>query len=513
MKIVIIGGGTAGWLAALMVKKVHPHHEVVLIESKVIGIIGAGEGSTGFLADIIRGSIFDYGCDETDFFKETGATPKLGIQHENWKEIGHSYIAPLDSSLHGAFVHPNDETDEALMTLVAAGIPAHVSTEGGRMISECKSGYRFVSETEVTPIGLNAYHFDGHKVGQYFKKIAGSSVTTIEGIVTSVAMSEDGSVEFLILNNTVEQSVYGDWFIDASGFSSLLSKKMEITKKSYSKYLPVNRAMPFFLPKEETIYPVTKSIALKHGWMWQIPANDRRGCGYVYDQNYCSDDEALSEVQENLNMEVTPIKYIDFQTGALSKLIHKNVLFIGLAAAFAEPLEATSIHSTIVQLKRFVFNYLQETKEKTMNFGMEKIYNNKMTLMYSDFVDFLSVHYASQRTDSDFWKKMSSKELLTDNARSLIEIQKNKIVTVSDLTVQFGFAGPSLYNFVLAGLGYIGVAEARRDLEKYEKVVSGANNLKNSFAQYNSVESMYIDNNQFIKRINEGSITIVHPNK
>jgi tryptophan halogenase len=162
MKIVICGGGTAGWLAALMIKKIQPDQEVTVIESSKIGIVGAGEGSTGYLTDIIQGVNWNYGCNEEDFIQETGATIKLGIKHQDWQELGHTYYGPIDGT--------NNNPDVTLCYALLNDIPAHIASQNGYLISASKTNFWYDKE-KLENTHSHAYHFDAHRVGQYFKKI------------------------------------------------------------------------------------------------------------------------------------------------------------------------------------------------------------------------------------------------------------------------------------------------------------------------------------------------------
>lgn len=496
MKIAIVGGGTAGWLAALMIKKIQgDSHEVILIESSSIGIIGAGEGSTGYLTDIVQGNSWDYGCNEEDFFRETNATVKLGIKHKEWKEIGHEYIAPIDAPAVGGV-----GTDYLSMYAILNDIPLHLASDNGKFIHYSMSSFSRKGDLIDNTKG-HAYHFDAHLVGKYFKKVCGDLVKNIDAKVEEVYLSEYGDISHIVLDNG--ESIYADFFIDASGFSRILTNKMGIKWKSYSKNLPVNTAMPFLLSfeEDEVIEPVTTAWALSSGWMWMIPTQERYGCGYVFDDRFISHEDAQKEVEEKLGKKINPIKFLKFDTGRLETLWNKNCLSIGLSAAFAEPLEATSIHSTIVQLNSFIFDYLRDTKEQTINSGMINIYNKKMSKMYDDFRDFLVVHYMGKRDDSEFWRWMTTGEALTDVAKDIIEMQKSKIVHPKDLDQYFGYAGAGLYNWVLAGLGYIGKKEAKRELDFYNQYDIAQTMWSLNEHSFNSIKDVIIDNTSFIKNI------------
>jgi tryptophan 6-halogenase len=462
MKIIIVGGGTAGWLAALFISKIKPNHEITIIESSQIGIIGAGEGSTGLLTNIISNSFWDFGCDHEDFLKSTGATLKYGIKHKDWKTVGSSYFGPLDGSMTYRSV-----PDIALAHHVSKyGVDsAHLCSEMGLMLEHNisnvrKHDYRFENYH-------HALHFDAHEVGKYFKKIVlkNQKVSYIDSEVENVSLSEDGKIKSVKLKGSIE--IVGDFFIDATGFKRLLSKKLDVKWISYKKNLPVNSAMPFLLDydDDETPEPFTTAWAQSSGWMWQIPTQARKGCGYVFCDEYITAEQAQQEIETTLNKKITPIRILKFDTGRLNELWKSNCLSIGLAAAFAEPLEATSIHSTIVQLTKFVFEHLKESIDDTLNRGSIKIYNQKMNRMYDDFKDFLVMHYMGGREDSEFWKYIKSGETKTDFVDAILEMSKNKMPTFNDFNEYYGAAGWPLYSYVLLGTGNLSSNVCRKELD------------------------------------------------
>jgi hypothetical protein len=168
-----------------------------------------------------------------------------------------------------------------------------------------------------------------------------------------------------------------------------------------------------------------------------------------------------------LGHEVDPIRFLKFDTGRLEKVWYKNCLALGLCAAFAEPLEATSIHSTIVQLNAFIFDYLKDTSEETINTGSQNIYNYRICSMYDDFKDFLVLHYQSQRTDSEFWRWMRTGETRTDFVNNIIELSRSKIPQSADFRSYYGYAGAPLWNWVLVGLGILTKHHAEKEMKSY----------------------------------------------
>jgi len=499
MKIVICGGGTAGWLAALMIKKIQKHsHDITVIESSKIGIIGAGEGSTGYLTDIIQGNTWDYGCNEEDFFKETGATIKLGIEHRDWSKIGKQYIAPIDRTVG------ENLCDSILLDTIASERALHTASMNGYHIEHNSSSF-FFEENELKNNHIHAYHFDAHLVGKYLKKICGTSITHIDSIIHHVNLDLNGYVHSLTCDDNME--IKGDFFIDATGFSKKFATPLKNKWVSYKNNLPVNTAMPFLIPytKDEQIKPVTVAWAQKNGWMWQIPIQTRKGCGYVFDDNFISHENTQKEIETVLGIKIEPIKFLKFESGRAEKAWIKNCLSIGLASAFAEPLEATSIHSTIVQLQNFVFDYLKDTKEDTCNEGSISQYNRKTSKMYDDFKEFLVLHYAGKRTDSEFWKWINTGETLTPFIKDIIEMQKSRCLKSSDILAYYGYAGASLYNWILAGLGYLNKELALKELNFYNSTDAAKDLwLVHEYNMSNNV-SKCINNTVFINNIKKYS--------
>ena len=500
MNIVIVGGGTAGWLAALMISKTQPNHKITLIESSAIGIVGAGEGSTGTLTSIVQGLLWDYGLSEREFLSKTNATPKLGIRHKDWKVLGHEYIAPIDGPENGSF-----GTSKQLMHALANDVPFHTASHNGRLIENSLSPF-YEFNGGLANSSAHSHHFDAHLVGKYFKEKSGESVSSIDAKVVDAVVDERGFVSSLVLDNG--STVYGDFFIDASGFGRVLPKKLGVDWVSYKKYLPVDTAMPFLLSYKEgeKIDPVTTAWAQKHGWMWMIPTQTRKGCGYVFDSSYTSHEDAQKEVEKTLGQEVEPIRFLKFEAGRSEKFWVNNCLFIGLSSAFLEPLEATSIHSTILQLDSFIFNYLRDTTDSICNQGSISIYNQKTTAMYESLKDFLSLHYASSRTDSEFWLDVSKPEKRTRFASDILETVKVRSINNIDFDTYPGYAGPQLYNWILAGLGYLTKEVAKKELSFYGQTEEAALEFHTIATNFSSAKNSFIDNTELINKLRERTL-------
>jgi tryptophan halogenase len=443
MNIVIAGGGTAGWLAAFIISKSQPNqHTITVVESSKIGIIGAGEGSTGLLVQLLNGFYFKTGIDAETFKEHTDGTNKLGILHKNWSKDGSDYFAPLDGSI----------TSHLITDFVFHYGLANFGKKEMHKVSQIGQAW-----SNKMPDKLEALHFDGHKVGMYLKSLClTDGVIHIDSEINTVEASDQGRITELRLSNG--QSLKGDFFFDCTGFAKVLMKKLEVPWVSYKKHLPVDTAMPFIVKykeNEQEPLPATTATALSSGWMWDIPLSTRRGCGYVFDSSYISKDEARAEIETKLGHEIEPIKFINFESGRSQEPWKNNCISLGLAGAFAEPLEATSIHTTIVQILTFVNEFLMKNPEATIRVENQKSYNQKITKLYDYTLDFLVMHYQGGKTGSAFWDYISTGATRTDKVTEVLERAKRKIPGILEFEGVFGSPYGPLWNWILAGIDII----------------------------------------------------------
>jgi flavin-dependent dehydrogenase len=451
MKIIILGGGTAGWLAALTIAKTQPNHKVTVIESSKRGIIGAGEGSTGIFVDFIQNKFFDTGIRAGEFMEAANATYKLGIKHVNWKGDGTHYFAPLDGS-QTSFMTPDIQLCQSLIN----------NPEKPYLVTQLGQAY----ENDFIGAG-HSYHFDAFKVGEFFaKKAIEAGVKRIDtDIVGSGANSSGTNVEFLV--DEAGNKYFADFFIDCSGFGRKICASMiGMDWYSYSDHLPVNSAIAFQKPLDEEYEKVTTAIAMDAGWTWKIPTSERYGMGYVYSDKFITDQEALEEVNKKFDSPEI-LRQFKFTSGRSKSLWKGNCLALGLSAAFSEPLEATSIHTTIVQILNFVMEHLQETKEQTCNPYRIEHYNKEMIAMYDSIRDFLIVHYKGGRADTEFWKYMNSNKPNTEQVNYILDICKHSVPSSISIPNHNSSPAASLWNWVLHGTGNIGKQQAENTLNKF----------------------------------------------
>lgn len=453
MKITIVGGGTAGWIAAYFISKAQPNkHDITVIESSVVGIIGAGEGSTGSMVSLLSGMFFPTSEDLNEFIEKTDATPKMGIRHVNWGKTPGSYFAPLDGTKTAV-----ESNDYIFKYALAYGgkEQMHLGSAIGMLYENKHQGEYF------------AFHFDGHKVGKFFKeKCEQDGVKTLDVVVKDILLSEDGGISELVLDNG--NTLGGDLFIDCTGLARVLMNKLGVNWVSKADVLPMNTAMPFLLDYEpgEVLDPCTTATALSSGWMWDIPLSTRRGCGYVFDKNFISKEDAQKEIEEHLGKQITPIKFIDFVGGYSELFWHKNVMCLGLSAGFVEPLEATAIHNAITQIAVFVSECLDPSVERTYLESKREMFNRRITFLNELTVDFISIHYQSGKSDSPFWKHIVENKVISKNAQIMLDQCEGIIPGFTSYEGMYGSASQALANWVLAGLDIITPEQAKLDLER-----------------------------------------------
>ncbi len=459
MHIVIVGGGTAGWITAALTIKKFPSHKVTVVESSKIGIIGVGESTTGYFTEILLNDLAgDFGVSHDEFIIETGASLKFGIKHKGWTpNIDDHYFGVLEGS-------PTRYDSKDLMFYYAfteRSGKEHTMTHTGHIIETNKSNLG--PDMNFSRFG-HAFHIDGVKSGKYFaeKCLKKKNVTHIDSEILNVNFSENGFIKSLTLSDGSD--VEADFFIDCSGFSRVLINKLDESWISYKKYLPVDTGMPFlekYQPDEDPT-PYTTAWAQKNGWLWQTPLLDRRGNGYAFDSNFISHDQAQAEIESMLGRKIEPIKFVKFDAGRKQSAWVKNCVAIGLSYGFLEPLEGTGIHANITQTKTFIDEYLGNTIEETVNAGSINLYNRRIGQLYDDTKDFINMHYMGGRTDSEFWRYVSSGATQTDFVKDLLETAKSRVPSWNDFIRCHRGVGWELYCYVMAGLGRLDKNLARK---------------------------------------------------
>lgn len=416
-KVLIVGGGTAGWMTAAALSKLlrGNYCDIELVESEQIGTVGVGEATIPQIGTFNR----TLGIDENDFIKKTKATFKLGIEFQNWGRIGDSYIHPfgpygLDMdgvSFHAFFLKHHGE-DYTVDTPEQYSLQA-IAARNAKFMRPVNAGNSPLSKIAY------AFHFDASLYAAYLRSEAeGRGVTRHEGKVSQVHLrSEDGFVSSIDLEDG--RKLEADLFIDCTGFRGLLIEDaLKTGYNDWSHWLPVDRAYAVPSEKSGPLVSHTRSIAHEAGWQWRIPLQHRTGNGHVFSSSFTSDDRALDTLMGNLGAKPTgEPRALRFVTGHRKKFWNRNVVALGLSAGFLEPLESTSIHL----IQSGIGRLLQMFPDRNFNQVDIDRYNRLTTFEFERIRDFLILHYhATERDDSEFWnyvRTMKIPDYLVDKIR------------------------------------------------------------------------------------------------
>ncbi|OAN58370.1 tryptophan halogenase family protein [Sphingomonas sp. TDK1] len=405
--VVIVGGGTAGWMAAAAFSRVlnNGYTRITLVESDEIGTVGVGEAT---IPPILRFNQM-IGLAENQFLAETGGTFKLGIEFVDWGALGDRYFHPFGNygqDLEGIPFHQLYLRERARRPLpeIAAWSMSAVAASLGR--------FGRPAATAQSPIRdlFYAFHFDAGLYAQLLRRLAESrGVSRVEGKVVTVAQrSEDGFVQSVALADG--RVVAGDLFIDCSGFRGLLIEDaLQTGYEDWRRWLPCDRAIAAPCANVGEPTPFTRATAREAGWQWRIPLQHRTGNGLVYCSDYLEDDAAERQLLGSL--EGSPLaapRRLRFTTGRRRALWSHNVVALGLAGGFLEPLESTSIHLIQSGISRLIALF----PDKRFDPIEREEYNRQMGTLYDDVRDFIILHYkATSRTDSPFWDRCRTMDI------------------------------------------------------------------------------------------------------
>jgi tryptophan halogenase len=391
-KVVVAGGGTAGWLTAFsLVTRLGKLLDITLVESDQIGTVGVGEATIPTMRTF-HGLI---GIDEKEFMAATQATFKLGIQFDNWGQQGDSFFHSFGEIGQRSWMA---EFHEFWMEAKAQGF-------GGSLDEYClelkaAKANKFSTMAGKKPVNF-AYHMNATAYAAYLRgKSEKAGVKRIEGRIKHVQNDEAGNISSLLLEDG--KPVLGDVFIDCTGFRGLLiGDNLDVGYEDWSHWLAADSAIAVQTQAVEAPRPYTRAIAHSEGWQWRIPLQNRVGNGIVYASQFLSDDEAQDTLLANLTGQtITEPRQLRFKTGRRKKAWHKNCIAIGLSSGFLEPLESTSIHLVTTAILRLM---------KLFPFGgnttmLAEQFNREAQLELETVRDFVILHYhQTQRNDSAFW--------------------------------------------------------------------------------------------------------------
>jgi glycine/D-amino acid oxidase-like deaminating enzyme len=413
--IVILGGGTAGWMTALILARslIARGVQISLLESPTVPTIGVGEGSTPWL----RGFFKRLAIEEAEWMPACQATYKCGITFDGWvgrpgyTSYFHPFASPLDNLTMTQFVHNADAR------VKGADLHAHPN----RFFISAQLAARRLSPKPAEPFPFDiwyGYHFDAVLLGQFLhKKALERGVRYRSCHVSHATLDEQGAIASVV---TAEgESIRADIYVDCTGFGGLLIEKtLKTPFVSFADTLFNDAAVALPSPMEDAIPCETVSTALRYGWAWKIPLTSRYGNGYVYSSQFCSPDQAERELREHLGLLdlETPARHLKMRCGRVTKPWNKNCLANGLAQGFIEPLEATAL--MFIQRSATLFADFLERGD--LGPAAQDRFNGMLTELYEGTRDYVVTHFkTNDRTDTDYWRENAANERISDVLKEL----------------------------------------------------------------------------------------------
>jgi tryptophan halogenase len=419
--ILVVGGGTAGWMAAAALNRsLGPNCQVSLVESDDIGIVGVGEATVPPIRDFNT----LVGLDEAEFMRETQATLKLGIEFIDWGMKGNRYLHPFGTFGPGPTL---GEFQQSFLALRAKGrIEDDIGAYSlcGRAMDAGKGGLRDPDPRSPLNALFTAYHFDAGLYARYLRKVCEQrGVQRIEGeIVDVIQRPEDGFVDRVRLKDG--RDLQADLFIDCTGFRGLLIEgALKAGFEDWSSWLPMNRAWAVPCERVTATTPFTRSTARDAGWQWRIALQHRTGNGHVYCNDFTDDDTALQVLLDNLDgPALADPRPLRFTTGRRKKFWDRNVVALGLSSGFIEPLESTSIH----MIQSGIYRLLQHFPDSRFSPVNIESYNRRLGAEVELIRDFVILHYhATQRDDTAFWRHVATMPI-PDTLRQRVEAFRDR---------------------------------------------------------------------------------------
>lgn len=480
-KFVIVGGGTAGMIAATYLKTFHGNNvEVVVIYDHKNPGIGVGES----LTPLIYSYLNYIKITREDMIKNVNATVKLGIKFKDWLSNGEEYIHSVSESNE----IKSSRNFGAAIDIIEDSYDQDFSY-GKYFFDNCR-----IPSSQNVPQSL---HIDATLFSKYLEDSFKGKLTIIDDIVLDVINNETGGIDHLVLEK--HGKIFGDFYFDASGFKRELFKKLKVNWIDKSDWLPLDSCIPNpVMCEHDKIPPYTLSQSTEQGWILQVPLSNRWGCGYLFSSNFMTEEKAFDEFEKFIGKRFdkklfNTSKVLKFKSGFWEKQWVGNCISIGLSSGFAEPLEATNIHHTIYQIETFLemFNF-RVFEEDIKNF------NNKMTKFYDNIYLFLRFCYLTGRKDSEFWN------YLTNNVPYEVKILEEK--AKYDIINFTSFDDNSMFNEnnfirILYGLKKIDKTSYYKHL-LYRNVLKSARNEANLFRENKRlVEENSIDHTDYIRSI------------
>lgn len=498
-KIVILGGGSAGWLTALFIHRNYKNVDITIIEDPKRPPIIAGESGTTTLTDFL----LHLKIDKNDFIKSANATPKLGGRFIDWNGPGTGFVHCMQTDFApwledwGKYIMSAKKEELTiggvrnlllgeqgreiyLKTIIANDIPMENIFLAGEFIRQQKVPFGATMEIPCVPM----WHFESRAAAAYFKNLGlQRGIKLVEGEYLSAKQDEQGNVISVILDG--ERTVEGDWFFDCSGFARLLlDKVLHEPLTDYSEIFTANAVVAWW---DETVPQVTtNATSMKYGWSWNINLKHRSGNGYLYDPNFITLDQAVDEAEKRFNKKITPIANFQFKPGIMKNSWKNNVVGVGLSTGFLEPLEANGVAVIIETLYALHDHWVPDQENSDYN---KARFNYRTFSITEDIKDFLSLHYKTQRKDTEFWvdHKQNPKRM-PDSLQEKLD-QWAKFYRNETCAPRFNGYSFGAWLTVLQGIRYFDNSMLKDDLQN--KLDLGKTILNNTKSKYENMVSPF----------------------
>jgi tryptophan halogenase len=398
--LVILGGGTAGWLTALYLKKQFCDNNIIVIEDPNRPPIIAGESGGASLVALYKFLEIDL----NEWIIEANALPKLGGKFFDWNGPGTSFTHGLidrdyDKDHSVKFPALTGINREFLSCALASNIPVEDLFYNSALINANKLPIILNESTgSYDAIDTPMWHFDSRANAAYLKKLGlAKGITLVEGEYLTSEKNYNGSLYSISLDT--EEKIYGDWFFDCSGFSRLLlNKEMGVEFQDYSKLFPA-RSVVGWWNDDSKLINYTAVTAMKFGWSWNINLKNRSGNGYVFDPDHITVDQAIAEAEQRFNTKIEPVAKLNFVPSLAKECWKNNVIAIGLSSGFLEPLESNGLAQVSIQLE-LLEKYWNPESVTDLEI---KLFNRYFNSAMDEILNFLLLHYKGNRRDTDFW--------------------------------------------------------------------------------------------------------------
>ena len=419
--IIILGGGTAGWIAAnaMIDSWAEKGFDITLIESPQIGTVGVGEGSTPRLK-----LFFDaIGVQESEWMPECNATYKSGISFANWstrpgfERYFHPFFSQIDKHTATAFYFNTYARRQ--------GVDVHAHPNRFFLSARLADNRQGPKPNENFPFVVEyGYHFDAHLVGKFLQeKAKARGVKHVQARVVEVNQTPAGDIASLLTDGG--ETIAGDFFVDCSGFrGTLIQQTLQVPFRSFAENLFNDSAVVLPTDQEANIGSQTVSTAMKYGWAWEIPLTHRIGNGYVYSSAYCSSDEAEAELRTALGLldSDAEARHLKMKVGRVENHWHKNCLAVGLSQGFIEPLEATALNLVC----NTVYDFIETVEAEGFTGEGREGFNDRANLGFEQVRDYIVAHYImNSRDDTEYWRQNGGNKNVSDRLQQILQIWKS----------------------------------------------------------------------------------------